>query len=389
MEISKPLFVAIENYINGKASPAEKQLVDAWYHSFDDTKVIVNTKESQLKEKIDAMIRARLAQTTGVESLVDTPTIRLSVHSWRSWAAVVAFVISATLAIYLYTYKNKQENIVAAQPDFAPAKSTAVLTLADGQKIVLSDNKQGQLAKESGVLISKTHDGQIVYTIIPGEGSAGTQVSMNTVETPRGGKYQVNLPDGTKVWLNAASSLRYPTKFSGQERHVELDGEAYFEVAKVHKKRMPFFVRTKKQTVEVLGTHFNVNDYPDEEIVKTTLLEGSVRVSPKNGRTSLLKPGEQAIIQSNNLNVQSADLSAEMAWKNGEFIFTNNDFRTEMRKVARWYDVDITFDASAPQEINLGGFISSEKNISAVLKLIELTGKVHFKIEGRRILVTK
>ncbi|TKC59135.1 DUF4974 domain-containing protein [Pedobacter hiemivivus] len=388
MGISRPLLKAIENYINGKVSPEEKQLVDDWYHTFNDTEVVIHTHERQLKELIDAKLRERLVQTTGVQSLKAIPVHQLHTSSWRTWAAVVAVLVTTALGLYLFTSRIDRQDLLVTTPDFAPAKNTAILTLANGKQIKLTDQNQGQFANESGVSISKTREGELVYTALGDHGSKGLPVGVNTIETPRGGKYQVNLPDGTKVWLNAGSLLRYPNRFIGKERSVELSGEAYFEVAKIQDKRMPFFVRTKRQTVEVLGTHFNVNNYEEEEEVKTTLLEGSVRIGSKNGKNATLKPGEQSVIQSNSLRVQDADLSTEMAWKNGEFIFTNNDFRAEMRKVARWYDVEIIFDESLPKDISLGGFISSGKNISAVLKLIALTGKVHFKIEGRRILVT-
>ncbi|MEJ2880179.1 FecR family protein [Pedobacter sp. GR22-6] len=386
--MSTPLLTAIENYINGKASPAEKQLVDDWYHTFDDRKVVIHSAEMQLKEQIDAKLRARLVKTTAVESLRSAPVHQLNAPAWKTWAAVVAVLVTSAIGLYLFTSGNSSQDLLVSVPDFAPAKNTAILTLANGKQIKLTDQSQGQLATESGVSISKTKEGELLYTALQDDRSAALPVTINTIATPRGGTYLVSLPDGTRVWLNAASTLRYPTRFIGKERSVELSGEAYFEVAKIHDKRMPFFVRSERQTVEVLGTHFNVNNYDDEEQVKTTLLEGSVRIGSMNGKNALLKPGEQAIIQSGSLNVQTADLSTEMAWKNGEFIFTNNDFRTEMRKVARWYDVEIIFDESVPKDISLGGFISNSKNISAVLKLIALTGKVHFKIEGRRILVT-
>jgi transmembrane sensor len=389
MTISEELATAIENYLGGNATEGERQLVDTWYHSFDDRKLEITTHERGLKKKIDMMIRARLAETTGVRSIIEVPVVRLNVTNVKRWTAVAAIFIAFTVAIYFYIFKNASTEPGKYTADIAPARNTAILTLGNGHKIILSDKKKGQLVSEAGVSITKTSDGQLVYTVIPSKGSLNAEELANTIETPKGGKYQVSLPDGTRVWLNSASSLRYPLRFNDKQRKVELDGEAYFEVAKL--RHLPFLVVTKKQTVEVLGTHFNINSYSDENSVKTTLLEGSVRVSSSGAKhaESILKPGQQSVLQSDELKVKEADLTVEMAWKNGEFIFTNNDFRAEMRKVARWYDVDVVYDDSAPMDVDLDGFISREKNISALLTLIELTGKVHFKIQGRRIVVTK
>jgi len=337
------------------------------------------------------MIRSRLAQTTGVRRILETPVHGFKTRSIRRWAAASVMLMASAGTVYFYSFRNdlKQSQL---HENIAPAKSLAILTLADGHRIILSDEKKGKLASEPGVNITKADDGKLVYSLVSNQKVGLGPALINLIEIPRGGKYLVHLPDGTKVWLNSASSLRYPSRFTGKQRRVELSGEAYFEVAKV---RLPFLVITKKQTIEVLGTHFNVNSYADEGSVKTTLLEGSVHVVPMKGQTVarngdvMLKPGEQSVLQGGILKVRAADIGLEMAWKNGEFIFTNNDFRAEMRKIGRWYDVDIVYDDSAPEHVDLDGFVSSEKNISAVLKLIALTGKVHFKMEGRRVIVTK
>ncbi len=401
MPISDELLTAIEHYLDHSATAEETQLVNSWYHSFNDRKLIINTHEQNLKSKIDAMIRARLAETTGIKRITETPVHKIDLSPIRKWA--VAAIILIVSGLVFYTYKMRTaDSLNALAHDIGPGRNVARLTLANGRKIILSDAQEGKLAEESGVRISKAGNGQIIYTIVnEHKGAKDHRPEMNTIETPKGGQYQVNLPDGSRVWLNAASSLRYPSRFSAEERKVELSGEAYFEIAKVFKgkdtgkadkerERLPFVVKTASQLVEVLGTHFNINSYGDETAVKTTLLEGSVKVKPLTfNNAQFLKPGQQAVLEGGSLKIKEADLSAEMAWKNGEFVFASNDFHAEMRKVARWYNVDIVYDDSAPADFNLGGFISRSKNISAVLKLIELTGKVHFKIEGRRILVTK
>lgn len=394
MRISGELPEAIDHYLNGTATSEENQLVNNWYHSFDDSEVIIHTEEQNLKNKIDALIRSKLAETTGVSTIAEIPIAPIRRKLFSSWAVAAAILIVCGTVLYFSFVKNTSSSNQHFANDVTAGKNIAVLTLANGQKIVLSDSLKGQLAKQSGISISKTEDGQLVYTVIDEEGNASGQSEMNTIETPKGGKYRINLPDGTKIWLNAASRLTFPAQFTGNERRVELSGEAYFEVAKVMNKntseRTAFVVKTDKQEVEVLGTHFNINSYADESAVKTTLLEGSVKVlSLASQDTQLLKPGQQSILETGTLKVRPADIAVEMAWKNGEFIFASNDFRSEMRKVARWYDIEVVYDESVPKDFELGGFISREKNLSAVLKLIELTGNVHFKIEGRRVLVTK
>ncbi|WP_448634930.1 FecR family protein [Pedobacter panaciterrae] len=244
------------------------------------------------------------------------------------------------------------------------------------------------------MVINKTADGQLVYTVSDSDpqGKNGAQL-FNTIETPNGGKYQVNLPDGTRVWLNAASLLRYPTKFSGSKRVVELTGEGYFEVAKLPGK-IPFIVKSEGQEVEVLGTHFNINSYEDEGPIKTTLLEGSVRVirsksswnAPDNN--VLLRPGEQSELGEQKINVKEVNTESILAWKDGDFVFDGDDLKSIMRKVARWYDVEVIYKGEF-DDVKFGGLISRSKNISSVLGIMESTGKIHFVIEGNRITVLR
>lgn len=298
-----------------------------------------------------------------------------------SAAAVIAVI---SIGAYLFVIRAGHSTY---DNDVNPGTNKAVLTLANGQKITLDDAKKGKLAEQTGITVSKSANGQLLYTVAATD-KVTKELSYNTLETPVGGQYQLVLPDGTKIWLNAGSSLKYPTSFAAlQERRVILKGEAYFEVA--HNKEMPFRVETPKQTVEVLGTHFNVNAYLDEPDTKTTLLEGSVKVMPENKTASLLlKPGQQAHV-GNSSGVITIDTEAVIAWKNGDFILKDEDFEATMRKIARWYDVEVIYDESAPHDLELGGWVSRSKNISAVLKIIESTGKVHFKVQGRRVTVTK
>ncbi|HEY0176147.1 MAG TPA: FecR domain-containing protein, partial [Pedobacter sp.] len=266
-----------------------------------------------------------------------------------------------------------------------PGGNKAVLTLADGSKISLTDAVNGALAEQAGITVNKTKDGQLIYTVSkirPGTDSA----AYNTIETPKGGQYQVILPDGTSVWLNAASSLRYPAFFTGNERKVQLEGEAYFEVAK--NPAMPFRIVSKGQVAEVLGTHFNINSYQDEPGIKTTLLEGSVRVLNSRSHTAvLLKPGQQSNTAiDGTTTLRNVNPEQYVAWKSGKFIFADANIESIMRQVSRWYNVEIEYKGDISKE-KFGGRASRFTNVSELLEILELTDQVHFDIHGRRIIV--
>jgi transmembrane sensor len=287
---------------------------------------------------------------------------------------------------YLLT-KNKTQPL--NKHTIAPGGNKALLTLANGSKITLDDATTGELAKQSGVKITKAGNGQLVYTIenTSSNSTASTQLAYNTIETPKGGQYQVDLPDGSKVWLNAGSLLRYPINFNGNVRKVELTGEAYFEVAKNTNK--PFRVVSNKQVVEVLGTHFNISSYIDEASVKTTLLEGSVKVlSIGSNQSKLLKPGEQSNINylNNTFSVQAVNTEEAVAWKNGYFLFVDEDMKSIMSKFARWYNVDVEYLGNV-DNLRFGGMVSRSKDLAQALKIIEQTGNVKTKIEGRRVII--
>jgi transmembrane sensor len=294
----------------------------------------------------------------------------------------------------IYFYKHRQEPVemvhTEQEIDIAPGSNQAVLTLSDGRKILLKEAGEGKLAEQSGIHITKAADGQLVYTVSDvAEASAST--AYNTIETPLGGQYQVNLPDGSRVWLNSGSSLRYPVKFGSRERRVEISGEVYFEVA--HDPAKPFRVVSKEQVVEVLGTHFNIMAYPDEQSVKTTLVDGSVKVS-QAGKSKLIRPGQQASMGKNgSFEVKEVDTDEVTAWKDGFFVFKSEDLGSIMRQISRWYDVDVEYQGNITGKI-FGGKISRTKNVSEVLQILELTESIHFKIvpgdeqgEGRRIIV--
>jgi len=274
--------------------------------------------------------------------------------------------------------------------DLMPGGNKAVLTLSDGTKIVLDDTRRGKIAREQNVSIDNVKSGEIVYNVDELFRKADKPVvvnalAFNIIATPRGGDYEVVLPDGTKVWLNAASSLKFPVVFSGSERKVELTGEAYFEVAK--NAARPFVVKTNDQTVEVLGTHFNINSYTDENAVKTTLLEGAVKVTGGPAMQTLkLSPGQQSVITDGRMAlIANADIGEALAWKNGKFLFHDTDLRPIMRQLSRWYDVDVEYLGPVTVR-HYRGRISRNVPVSQVFEILKTSG-LNFIIDGRKVIV--
>lgn len=305
---------------------------------------------------------------------------------WPRIAAAAILLISLSAGLVFY-YPKGNRGQQTAQNKIIAGSNKAYLTLDNGKKITLSDALNGTIAQQAAISITKTSNGQLVYNHIANV-TASDSLTSNTITTPKGGQWQVILPDGTKVWLNAASALTYPTTFTRLKyRTVQLSGEAYFEVAK--DKAHPFIVKTAKQEVEVLGTHFNINSYTDEPEVKTTLLEGRVKVtSNTDNATKILSPGEQSVLTSGSLIVGNADAEEAVAWKNGYFRFNDQEITDVMRKVARWYDIEVVYEEQPVNE-RFNGTISRFTNISDVLEMLEKTKAVHFKIAGRRVTVER
>ena len=335
---------------------------------------------------------------SNIMSAAPPVTKRLSIV-WIKTAAAAAIVIIVTgwiLYAWLHTGKKPEQIIVAARNNFkndvAPGGNKAILTLSDGSTIILDSAHNGSLAQQGATSVNKLNNGQLEYKAIAGGQSAA--VTYNTLVVPRGGQYQVILPDGTKVWLNAASSLKYPTLFTGNERQVVLSGEAYFEVA--HSKKVPFIVDItpeqgrKGGRVEVLGTHFNIMAYPDEEGIKTTLLEGKVKVSQSataNGQEAILQPRQQAVLN-NSSDVKVIDninTDEVVAWKNGLFDFRSADIHAVMRQLSRWYNIDINYSAEAKDRFYAK--IPRDTRLSDVLQALTMTGKIHFEVDGKKVTV--
>jgi hypothetical protein len=331
-----------------------------------------------LKNTMKANIDQKIAQYE------KKPLTMPSKHGWTKYAVAASILLFISVGTYFFTRSGHNADHVAANnySNIKPGGNKATLTLGNGKTITLDDTTNGQIAQQAGVLISKNANGEIVYTAA----QSTDEVLENTIATPKGGQYKVILPDGTNVWLNAASSLTYPTAFKGTERLVTLNGEGYFEVTK--NKEMPFRVRSAGQTVEVLGTHFDINAYADEAVVKTTLLEGSVKVSVQ-ANSAMIVPGQQAQFAKGGagiIRLQKVDTDKEVAWKNGVFSFADEDIRTVMRQVSRWYDIDVVYEGKIPDE-KFFGEISRSSNLADVFKILELNN-MKFDVDGKTVTVS-
>jgi ferric-dicitrate binding protein FerR (iron transport regulator) len=317
---------------------------------------------------------------------------------WWKYAAAALVLFTAGAGAYWLSRGKVPSSIVQQHPfsndTIQPGGNKAILTLADGSTISLNEAANGTLTQQGNTQVVKLANGQLAYQA-PG-GATTTANLYNTIVTPRGGKYHITLPDGSQVWLNAASSLHYPTAFNGKSREVTLTGEAYFEIAE--NAAMPFQVRVNNMKVDVLGTHFNIMAYTDEEAMHTTLLEGSVRVSnpiaanptSPDPTSAILSPGQCASLSLHTgaLKVQShVNTEDAIAWKNGLVQFAGTDIRAAMRMIARWYDVEIEYRGNIPNAHFRGG-LSSNAPVSQVLNMMQQTGEVHFEISGRKIIVT-
>ncbi len=340
------------------------------------------------EERVRAYLISTQAMIEKQEEEVPVAKIRSINRAW--WAAAASVILLLSLG-YLFLKKQEVPQIVNILPpaelrnDAVPGGNKAILTLGNGQTIVLDSAGNGTLSTQGSSTVIKLADGKIAY-----EGSdhlSGNEIVFNTISTPRGGQYNLTLSDGSKVWLNAESSLRFPASFSGNERLVELTGEGYFEVA--HNKEKPFKVALRNSEIEVLGTHFNINSYVDEKNLKVTLLEGSIKLINETASV-LVKPGQQAVINHTSGLIalkSNVNLEEVIAWKNGLFYFDNTDIKDVMRQVGRWYDLEVVFQGIVPNK-KITGKIYRNVNVSKVLRIMDAL-KIEFIIEGRTVTVTE
>lgn len=367
----------------------EDALKDAIKQYLEQTQLNEDADDAAIQSSLDE-VHANLIHNIRTSSKASTPVYRFL---WLKAAAAILILGTLTTGIYSYMRHN---NLQSHDPkmtaneiinDAQPGGNKAILTLSNGSKIVLNDVKKGVIARQGAMAVIKTKEGQLVNsTAVPLPGNKDVKPVYYTISTPRGGEYQVILPDGSKVWLNAASSLKYPAEFTGGERDVELTGEAYFEVAK--NAAMPFKVAAAGQTVQVLGTHFNINAYTDEKAIKTTLLEGSIQITYQQAK-AMIKPGEQAqvVVGSTNPITVLNDPEAEdaIAWKEGYLQFNHDDIQTVMRQVSRWYDVSIKYEGQISSK-QYGGAIQKNLKLSQVLGILE-NNHLHFILSGKEVTV--
>lgn len=305
--------------------------------------------------------------------------------NWLRFAAAAVLILALSIGIYLYRSVNVNENLATnkVRHDVQPGGNKAVLTLSNGEKIQLNGVRNGKLVQQGSTAVVKLANGSLAY--VPDASSSGAPL-INTMSTPKGGLYRLQLPDGTVAMLNTESSISYPTAFTGGNRKVTITGEVYFEVAK--NKKMPFIVTFGDQKVEVLGTHFNIRAYHNQ-LYKTTLLEGSVKISTGN-KKQLLLPGQQAVynVGAKKFNVNVVDTDDIMAWKNGLFLFDNTELDQVMLELSRWYNIDVVYSGAKPS-LNFTGLIKRDITLSRVLKKLEATGGIKFTIIDNKVIVEK
>lgn len=365
----------IQRYLKGNATPEEAGALNEWYDSFDDSEVSLPLEPGEDRQQLEQRLLSRLRPVM--------QPVRAKKPFYRRYAvaaAVVILVAAAGIVGLQRRYPSPEKNIIATHTtikEVPPANKKAMLTLADGSTIALDDAANGAIGKQGGASVIKNTQGQLSYQADDAKG----EVVYNTLTVPRGGQFQVVLPDGSKVWLNSASSLRYPTAFKGADRKVILQGQAYFEIA--GNAARPFKVQANEMEVVVLGTRFDMMAYADEPTINATLLDGKIKVQDQ-----ILRPGQQAVLAltGHQLTVKDADINKIMAWKNGLFVFNNMDLPTILREIARWYDVEIVYQTAPGKEL-YGGGISRNLNLSAVLHVLEENGTNHFKTDGNKVIV--
>jgi transmembrane sensor len=377
--------ILIEKYFEDSISPEEIILLEDWYRQDSGRKI--DWKFTDMDDEVLLQDRIFLKVEDRLKAQNYNRRLR---GKWYRIAAAAVILIFLASGIFMRSYisLNKDNSTGKTAQDYhndiSPGGYKAVLTLGDGSKVDLDSSHEGLISEKGGVIVNKEPNGKLVYT---DNKVMRNEQAINVLSTPRGGQYQVVLSDGTKVWLNSESSLKFITKFYGNQREVELNGEGYFEVAK--NSRMPFYVKTGDIKVMVLGTHFNIKAYKTEGGTRTTLLEGSVKVI--NGKESrYITPGQEAVTDSGStkIAVNNAKIDEALAWQKGYYVFKERSINSIMEEIARWYDIEVVYRGNI-NDLTFSGKISRNKNISQVLGLLELTGDVSFKIEGRRVMVMR
>ncbi len=375
-----------KKWLDGTITEKEKKEFAAWYNVGQDAPLDIPASFAESEEAHRERILDNIRQAIKNDK---AKINKMRPLRWLSVAAAFILILAVPYAYFHIRNKIEKHHALALQKkqmknDVAPGGNKAMLTLSDGSKVILNDTKNGIITRQGATVLNKSHDNQLIYEGAV-HGNIDQPVVYNTITTPKGGQFQVVLSDGSKVWLNAASSITFPTAFAKNDRKVNITGEVYFEVAK--DKAKPFKVESGKQTVEVLGTHFNINAYTDEPIIRTTLAEGSVKVTSAD-KTVVLRPDEQSEVSNTSsaaIRIHTVDTDDVLAWKNGNFVFENAEIAYIMRQVARWYDVSVKYEGNV-LERRFTGSISRDVNLSELLKMLKYSG-IDFQINDNTIVV--
>ncbi|QDW25838.1 DUF4974 domain-containing protein [Pedobacter sp. KBS0701] len=397
MKTSEQLRILFKKHLDNTCSPEETQRLMNYFQLDEDREIlkelIIGALETQDEYYENDFAIAKVLGKVDQDLFVQ---IKESAHAipedknkvlklWLKIAAVAA--VLAVVYIGVYFFNNQPEKVVTVPTitvhDIKPGGYGATLTMANGRKVSLANVVSGEIGRESGIVITKSGDGKLVYEV---DEKTSDPNASNTLSTARGETYQVRLPDGSLVYLNAASSLTYATSLiENGKRVVTLSGEGYFEVAK--DKQHPFVVKTDRQEVEVLGTHFNISSYADDAVEKTTLLEGSVKLSA-SGNSKVLKPGQQAKLIAGKIQIGETDTDLAVAWKNNEFVVESEHIENIMKMIERWYNVEVVYMGEKTNQ-RFSGKVSRFDKLSKVLEIVESTGEAHFKVKGRTVYVSR
>lgn len=366
----------LEKIADHSASDEELRLYNEWCNAM---------QQQGSSPSLSELEEARRQTIIAIHRQISAPKRPLRWLKYSAAAAVAILIVGAGLFLYLKprlaTQLATQQKAMPANTKISPGKTAGTLTLADGRRIALSTVRSGLLTNQQGIVVSKSTDNQLVYMVAKGSAGKKNAVQYNMLSTANGEQYSIVLPDGTKAWLNAGSSLKFPTTFDGlARREVELSGEGYFEV--VHNAKQPFTVRTATQYIEDIGTHFNVSSYADDAQTKTTLLEGSIKINGK-----VLSPGQQAASSLSGISISKVNTDAVVAWKNGYFEFQDENIYEIMKRIARWYNVEVVYEGKMPLS-SMEGSMSRFANVSDILSVIQQTGLFTFRIVQTKIYVS-
>ncbi|AYL94353.1 FecR domain-containing protein [Mucilaginibacter celer] len=370
----------LTRYRDGRCTADERVVVERFL--LDHAATSGPTLSRSARWSLDRRIRDRVQQVTGVALEVNTFKRLWQIHR-LSFAAAASVILISSLVILVFREKTPSAVVFAGSQTIKAGSNQAVLTLANGKRVMLSGKSEADTIRQPGTLLTVTPAGLLTYRS-PKTGV--TEVLVNSVETAAGGQWQLILQDGTRVWLNSRTKISYPTVFNAKERQVKLDGEAYFEVSRDEKR--PFIVTSGTQRLRVLGTHFNISAYPEDKIIKSTLLSGSVMITDTVTRAdALLKPGMQAALYSGTVSVKKVEADDAIDWQRGLFVFDSAELGEVMRKLSRWYGCRIIFENTADARIRIGGSVSRSASIGKVLEKVSAVGHVRFEVRENEVKV--